>query len=77
MARHSENPHARSRAASRAAAAAGREARRLARRLAQTTLLAAGLAAAQFSIPEIDPRFPVFNPNLVDRLHSPITRHHE
>jgi hypothetical protein len=49
----------------------------MARKLAQSTLLAAGIAAAQASIPEIDPRFPVFNRTLVDRLHEPVTRYHE
>jgi len=45
--------------------------------LAKSTLLAAGFAAAQFSIPEVDPKFHVFDRTLVDRLHAPITRYHE
>jgi hypothetical protein len=55
---------------------AGR-ARRIARALAQSTLLAAGMAAAQASSPEMDARFQMFDPTLVDRLQAPITRHHE
>jgi hypothetical protein len=47
------------------------------RQLAQSTLFAAGLAATQFSIPEIDPRFHVFSPHLLDKLQVPISRHHE
>lgn len=47
------------------------------RSLAQGTLLAAGLAAAQVSFPEIDSRFHLFDPALLDRLQAPITRHHE
>jgi hypothetical protein len=39
--------------------------------------LAAGFAVAQLAIPEIDSRFHIFAPNLLDRLHSPITRYHE
>ena len=51
--------------------------RRLARRLAQGTILAAGIAATQFGIPEIDPRFDIFSRTLVDRLQAPISRYHE
>jgi hypothetical protein len=51
--------------------------RRLARRLAQGTILAAGIAATQFGIPEIDPRFHLFSPTLVDRLQAPISRYRE
>jgi len=47
------------------------------RKLAQSTLMAAGFAATQFSIPEVDPRFHIFDPTLVDRLQAPISRHHE
>ncbi len=47
------------------------------RTLAKGTLLAAGLAATQFRFAEFDPRFRVFNPTLVDRLHAPVTRIHE
>ncbi len=77
MARSSDTPPAASRAPSKRIAAAGRAGRRIARKLAQTTLLTAGLAASQLSVPEIDSRYPMFNPHLVDRLQSPITRHHE
>jgi hypothetical protein len=35
------------------------------------------MAASQVSIPEIDPRFPMFDRTLVDRLQAPVTRHHE
>jgi len=51
--------------------------RRTALSLARVTLLAAGFAAARFSTPEMDPRFEMFDPTLVDRLEPPITRHHE
>jgi hypothetical protein len=50
---------------------------RIARALAQSTLLAAGIAAAQAGGPEMDARFHMFDPTLVDRLQAPITRHHE
>jgi hypothetical protein len=49
----------------------------LARSLAQSTLLAAGLAVSHFSPPEMDTRFHLFSPHLVDRLQAPITRYHE
>lgn len=79
MARRQENPHshAHRRLASKRVLNAGRRAKRIARQLAQTSLLAAGIAALQASTPEIDPRFPMFHPDLLDRLHAPITRHHE
>jgi hypothetical protein len=77
MARQSGNSGSRERAASRGLAAAGKSGRRIARKLAQGTLLAAGIAATQFSPPEIDARFHLFNPTLVDRLQAPITRYHE
>jgi hypothetical protein len=51
--------------------------RRIVRTLTQSTILAAGLAASQFGIPEIDPRFHLFDRTLVDRLQEPISRHHE
>ena len=51
--------------------------RRVISALARSTLLAAGFAVAQLAIPEIDSRFHIFAPNLLDRLHSPITRYHE
>ncbi len=47
------------------------------RKLAQSTLLAAGIAAGYMGLPEFDSRFQMFDPTLVDRLESPITRHHE
>jgi len=47
------------------------------RSLAHGTLLAAGLAATQMVLPEVDPRYHLFDPTLVDRLQAPITRHHE
>jgi hypothetical protein len=54
--------------------AAGRRGRRAARTLAQGTLLAAGIAASQVSPADADPRFHLFNPAVVDRLHEPISR---
>jgi hypothetical protein len=54
-----------------------RKGHRIVRTLAQSTFLAAGLAVAQLGSPEIDSRFHVFDPNLVDRLRAPITRYHE
>jgi hypothetical protein len=56
---------------------AGQRGRQIVRKIAQGTILAAGLAAAQFAIPEIDPRFHLFSRTLVDRLQEPISRHHE
>jgi hypothetical protein len=55
----------------------GKRARRIARALAQSTLLAAGIAAAQAGNAEMDARYHLFDPTLVDRLQAPITRHHE
>jgi hypothetical protein len=49
----------------------------VARALAQATLLAAGIAAAQGGGPEMDSRFQMFDPTLLDRLQAPITRLHE
>ena len=54
-----------------------RKGRSIVRALAQSTLLAAGIAATQVGCPEMDPRFHMFDPTLVDRLQAPITRHHE
>jgi hypothetical protein len=51
--------------------------RRIVSTLARSTLLAAGFAMAQLGIPEIDSRFHLFDPTLLDRLHAPITRYHE
>jgi len=77
MAQHPEAARAKARASPRHPIAAGAKRRRIVSKLAQSTLLAAGFAAAQFSIPEIDPKFHVFDRTLVDRLHAPITRYHE
>jgi hypothetical protein len=52
-------------------------ARRVVRTIANGAVLAVGLAAAQFAIPDNDPRFSIFNKTLVDRLQEPITRYHE
>ena len=60
----------------REGAPAGR-ARRLARTIARSTAIAAGIAATQLAIPEVDPRFHLFNPGLLDRLNAPISRYHE
>ena len=51
--------------------------KRIVSTLAQSTLLAAGFAVAQLGIPEIDSRFHLFSPTLVDSLQAPITRYHE
>ena len=48
------------------------------RKLAQSTLLAAGIAVTQLgSLPEVDPRFKLFDLTLLDRLRAPISRVHE
>jgi hypothetical protein len=56
-------------------------ARRIVRTIANGAVLAVGLAAAQLGMPDSlldnDPRFPLFNKTLVDRLQTPITRYHE
>jgi|GEM_PF-2055467 len=77
MAQHPDTRPGRPRASHKRPAAPGKGRRQAARKLTQGTLLAAGLLAAQFSIPEIDSRFHMFDRGLVDRLHAPITRHHE
>jgi hypothetical protein len=64
-------------ATSRRPVAAPKKGRRAISALARSTLLAAGFAVAQLGIPEIDSRFHIFAPNLLDRLHAPITRYHE
>ena len=65
-------------AASKPAVPRAKKAVRIVRRLAKGTLLAAGLAVSHLgSIPEFDPRFHIFDPTLVDRLHAPITRYPE
>lgn len=64
-------------AAAKPAAGVAQRGRRIVRTITQGTILAAGLAASQFGIPEIDPRFHLFDRTLVDRLQEPISRHHE
>jgi hypothetical protein len=73
MATRSTRP---SSSAKRTSSSAGK-AQRIARKLAHSTLLAAGMVATQMGGIEMDARFQMFNPTLVDRLHAPITRHHE
>jgi hypothetical protein len=77
MARQPDKRSARDRAPSRLPAATAGKGGRAARTLAQGTLLAAGIAVAQFNPPEVDSRYHLFNPELVDRLRAPITRYHE
>ena len=77
MTRTSQRMAARARPATRALAAAAKKGRRVVRSLAQGTLLAAGIAATQVALPEMDPKYQIFDPTLVDRLQAPITRHHE
>ena len=77
MQRNPETSAARTRHPSKRIAAASKKGRRIVRSLAQSTLLAAGFAAAHMSLPEMDSRYHLFNPKLVDRLEAPITRHHE
>ena len=55
--------------------AAPSKGRRIVRKLAQGTILAAGLAVTQLgSLPEVDPRFKLFDRTLLDRLRAPISR---
>jgi hypothetical protein len=77
MPRNPETPATRARLASRRLAAAAKQGKKVVRTLAQSTLWAAGFAATQMGLPEIDSRYHVFDPTLVDRLQAPITRHHE
>ena len=77
MARKTEKPPATAPAAKAPKASAAQRGQRIVRQIAQGTILAAGLAASQFGIPEIDPRFHLFDRTLVDRLQEPISRHHE
>ena len=77
MPKKTEKPAAAGRAPPRRAASGADRGRRAVRSLAHATLLAAGIAAARFSTPEMDPRFEMFDRTLVDRLEPPITRHHE
>jgi len=75
MAKKPENPQARPRAnPKRPASGRGR---RIVRTLAKSTLFAAGFAATQLNVAEIDSRFRMFDRTLMDRLHAPITRYHE
>ncbi|HEY1794110.1 MAG TPA: hypothetical protein VGG34_14435 [Opitutaceae bacterium] len=48
-----------------------------ARTLARGSIIVAGLALTQLAPPESDPRFSLFDPTLLDRLHVPMSRHHE
>ncbi len=77
MARNRETKPASGPARSRRPDAAAKTARRTVKALARSTLLAAGFAVAQLGIPELDSRFHLFDPTLLDRLHPPITRYHE
>jgi hypothetical protein len=77
MAKIPETQQAPGPAKPRRAVAAAKKGRRVVSALARSTLLAAGFAVAQLGIPEIDSRFHLFDPKLVDRLQAPITRYHE
>jgi hypothetical protein len=77
MANKHETPRAGGPARKRRLSCAATKGSRIVRTLARSTLLAAGFAVSQLGIPEIDSRFQVFDPTLVDRLHAPITRYHE
>jgi len=77
MPNKTEKPAAPGRAPPKRPAPAAAAGRRMARSLARATLLTAGIAAVRFSTPEMDPRFEMFDRTLVDRLETPITRHHE
>jgi hypothetical protein len=77
MAKNQETQPACGPARSRRPIAAAKKGRRIVSALARSSLLAAGFAVAQLGIPEIDSRFHLFDPTLLDRLHAPITRYHE
>ena len=77
MEHHPETRPGRSRTPAKRPVPPAKGRRQAARKLAKGTLVAAGLLAAQFSAPEIDSRFHMFDPGLVDKLHAPITRYHE
>jgi hypothetical protein len=77
MAQNRETQPASGPASSRRPDAAVGKRGRVVSSLARSTLLAAGFAVAQLGIPEIDSRFHLFDPTLLDRLHPPITRYHE
>jgi hypothetical protein len=76
MAKKSRTQTAGAPARARLPAGAGKG-KRIVSTLARSTLLAAGFAMAQLGIPEIDSRFHLFDPTLIDRLQAPITRYHE
>jgi len=73
MPTHRTNPSTRAKRIPSSAA----KAQRAARKLAHSTLLVAGMVATQMGGIEMDARFRMFNPTLVDRLQVPITRLHE
>jgi hypothetical protein len=77
MARNHEAQPVSGPARSRRPVAAANKGRRIVSAFARSTLLAAGFAVAQLGIPEIDSRFHLFDPTLLDRLQAPITRYHE
>jgi hypothetical protein len=77
MPRKSENPRVSHPEAPAPHRPAKPGAARIVRTIANGTVLAVGLAAAQFGIPDNDPRFSLFNKTLVDRLQEPISRYHE
>ena len=58
-------------------AVAAKAGRRIVRTLAQSTLFAAGIAVTHLGVAEVDSKYKLFDRTLVDRLHEPITRHHE
>jgi hypothetical protein len=77
MSRKKEIPKTPAAARPRRLVSAARKGRRIVRTLAKSTLIAAGIAAAQLGVAELDSRFQLFDRTLVDRLHAPITRYHE
>jgi hypothetical protein len=77
MAKKKEHPRAGGPARPRRLASVAVKGRRIVRTLATSTLLAAGIAVSQLGAAEVDPRFQLFDRNLVDRLQAPITRYHE
>jgi hypothetical protein len=54
-----------------------RTGRRIVSTLAKSTLFAAGIAVTHLGVAEVDSKYKLFDRTLVDRLHEPITRHHE
>jgi len=77
MPRKTDNQPSHGSARPRRTHAAARTGRRIVRTLAKSTLLAAGMAVTHLGVAEIDSRFKLFDRQLVDRLHAPITRYHE